>query len=270
MPAFYIYLMIEIQSRPDGFMPLRFQVYGGLLHQHLAREQNLKPGQLPPLFPMVIYNGDTPWNEATSLKELIIQVPGLDYFQPNLNCFIVDEKRIPNEALSLKNLMGCMVALEQANHPASLLATFEKLMAKYQADDSPEGRTMLEVFWYTAVKLAHAKEFETKPYPSSWKEVRVHMSGLKDWIDQQFADGLAEGEAKGKAEGKAEGEAKGTEKGRLFEAINLLEKLLTRKFGSIPAIQREMIANASLEQIEEWSLILLDASSLEDVFLSAE
>lgn len=68
----YVYLLLEFQSTPDPWMPLRIQVYVGLLYQHLLRERSLSSrGKLPPVFPLVLYNGDTRWNVAETLRELI-------------------------------------------------------------------------------------------------------------------------------------------------------------------------------------------------------
>lgn len=254
----FIYLMLEAQSSPDPFMPLRCLVYAGLLLQELVVQKNLKPGQLPPVLPIVIYNGDRPWTEANRLQDLTITVPGLEAFQPQMQVLVLDEKRIPSETLSLNNLLASMISLEQAINMEGIQVVFDRMAERYRSEDNPESRLMLEVFWQATLVIANARHFETKPLPASWKEVREHMSGLKDWIDQQYADG--------EAKGRAEGEALGTEKGRLFGEITVLEKQLTRKFGPLPAEVRERISSASLEQIEEWALQFVDATSLDAVF----
>ena len=48
----------------------------------------------------------------------------------------------------------------------------------------------------------------------------------------------------------------------------LLTRLLQRRFGNIPTWAREKIANADLPTLEEWSLRILDANSLEKVIES--
>ena len=59
----HIYLMLEFQSRSDWWMAIRVMVYVGLLWQHLIRELKLPPGSpLPPVLPVVLYNGEAPWN----------------------------------------------------------------------------------------------------------------------------------------------------------------------------------------------------------------
>ena len=64
----------------------------------------------------------------------------------------------------------------------------------------------------------------------------------------------ARGEARGEAKGKAEGE------------MLLLQKLLTKRFGAIPAPITAQIASASLQDIERWFDLAIDANRLSDIF----
>ncbi|MEO5329719.1 MAG: DUF4351 domain-containing protein [Magnetococcus sp. THC-1_WYH] len=47
---------------------------------------------------------------------------------------------------------------------------------------------------------------------------------------------------------------------------NILTRLLQRRFGTVPEWAKEKIAKAELPSIEEWSLRIFDAQSLDDVF----
>jgi hypothetical protein len=55
----YLLLLLEFQSTLDPSMALSMLVYAGLLWQHLLTEKRLLPdGRLPPILPVVLYNGD--------------------------------------------------------------------------------------------------------------------------------------------------------------------------------------------------------------------
>ncbi|WJJ93529.1 Rpn family recombination-promoting nuclease/putative transposase [Neopusillimonas aromaticivorans] len=57
----YLYLLIEFQSESDPWMPVRMMVYVGLLYQDLIRRGDVLPGnRLPPVLPIVLYNGAAP------------------------------------------------------------------------------------------------------------------------------------------------------------------------------------------------------------------
>lgn len=55
----YLYFLIEFQSKVDRYMALRVMVYLGLLYQSIVRHGALlADGRLPPVLPIVLYNGD--------------------------------------------------------------------------------------------------------------------------------------------------------------------------------------------------------------------
>jgi hypothetical protein len=52
-------------------MALRVCVYVGLLYQHLLSEKRVGPdGRLPPVVPIVLYNGRPRWTAPLELAEL--------------------------------------------------------------------------------------------------------------------------------------------------------------------------------------------------------
>ena len=87
----YVYLLVEFQSRPDPFMALRILVYTGLLYQELVKGGHFThTGKLPPVFPVVLYNGEPSWRAAQDVAELIEAVPGLMAYRPHLRYLLLD------------------------------------------------------------------------------------------------------------------------------------------------------------------------------------
>jgi len=71
-------LLIEFQSTVDPWMAVRIMTYVGLLYQDLIRRGDvLKDRKLPPVLPIVLYNGDAKWTAATDIAALIPKAPGL-------------------------------------------------------------------------------------------------------------------------------------------------------------------------------------------------
>lgn len=89
----YIYLLIEFQSRCDPWMALRVMVYTGLLYQDLVKNGAVGvAGKLPPVFPVVIYNGDGQWTAARDIAQLIEPLPpSLAAYRPSHRYFLLDE-----------------------------------------------------------------------------------------------------------------------------------------------------------------------------------
>lgn len=68
----YVYLLLEFQSSVDHFMAVRLLTYVGLLYQDLAAAGEIPSGShLPPVVPIVLYNGEKSWWAKTSLADLI-------------------------------------------------------------------------------------------------------------------------------------------------------------------------------------------------------
>ena len=67
------------------------------------------------------------------------------------------------------------------------------------------------------------------------------------------------------ARGLQQGMQKGMEQGKREEAAAIVAKQLTKRFGPLPEAVRARMAQATLEQLDEWAERLLDAPSLEAV-----
>lgn len=70
------------------------------------------------------------------------------------------------------------------------------------------------------------------------------------------------GEQRGRHEGRVEGRVEGRQEG---EAL-LLQRLLARKFGTLPDAIEQRVQSATPAQLETWSLNILDAATLDEVF----
>lgn len=84
----------------DRWMAVRIQTYLGLLYQDLIRTRKLSStGWLPPVLPIVLYNGADPWNAARTLDDLTGPAPPvLSEYRPQQVYFLIDEQRIADRA----------------------------------------------------------------------------------------------------------------------------------------------------------------------------
>ena len=100
MPSF-LFLMLEFQSRIDPFMPVRILVYAALLWQFLIDQGEISPGdRLPPIFPIVLYNGRTKWHAARDIKSLLCPMPkDLLAYQPTQKFFLIDENALSQKVI---------------------------------------------------------------------------------------------------------------------------------------------------------------------------
>lgn len=75
-----------------------------------------------------------------------------------------------------------------------------------------------------------------------------------------------QGHREGKLEGRLEGKLEGRLEGRLEAEVELLQELLEHKFGALPKRIQQRLATADEATLRTWSLRLLTATTLDDVF----
>lgn len=72
--------------------------------------------------------------------------------------------------------------------------------------------------------------------------------------------------SEGRVEGQVEGRMKGRVEGRMEGEAAMLQRLLERRFGTLPDSARQRIAAADADTLLIWGERVLDAKSLEDVW----
>jgi len=129
----YVMLVLEFQSKPDPWMALRMLVYTGLLWQQLVREQLLMPdGRLPPILPVVLYNGDPRWRAPVELGELIglPDASPMWQWQPNLRYHLIDEGAFsPGDLEGRGGLPALLFRLENSSAPDQLVGLADAVLA---------------------------------------------------------------------------------------------------------------------------------------------
>jgi predicted transposase/invertase (TIGR01784 family) len=257
----YVYLLIEFQSTVDPFMALRVMVYVGLLYQDLVQHRQLTvAGKLPPILPLVLYNGYAPWGAARELSELIETVPGgLEQYRPQLRYCLLDEARIPDSELeSLRNLAAALFRLEKSRGPEDIQRVLVALIEWLGEPDLAELRRSFTL-WVMRVLLPARVPGTEIPEVTDLQEVKSMLAErVIEWTHQWKQEGLEEGLQKGLREGLREGLEKGLEKAR-----GVLLRDLERRFGPLPEeVRRRVDAIASIEDLTELSLRAGAAPSL--------
>jgi hypothetical protein len=151
----YVYLLLEFQSSSDPFMAVRLLTYVGLLYQDLIRAGSLTPdGRLPPVAPLVLYNGRPLWTAAVEMTDLIVAPPGgLDRYQPRLRYLLLEESRLSQaDSAPVNNLAAALFQLENSRGPEELQQVVERLVEWLQAPEQASLRRAFAV-WLRDVLL---------------------------------------------------------------------------------------------------------------------
>jgi predicted transposase YdaD len=255
----YLYLLIEFQSTVDQYMALRMMVYVGLLYQDLIkRKQVLKNGRLPPVLPIVLYNGSRKWTAPTDIADLLPVLPDyLGQFKPSMKYLLIDENAYSeNELVSLKNLVAAVFRIEHPANPESIQALIG-LLDEWLVDNAILRRTFAR--WIRATLMQNREYRIMLPEVNDLQELRVVLSEkVKEWALRYRTEGIE----LGLEQGLEKGLEKGLERGRQKEAEMLL-LLLRSRFRTVPESIELLVRQANADEIEAWFQAAVDADTLE-------
>jgi len=250
--SIYIYLLLEFQSQTDYWMAVRVNAYVSLLYQQLTKESRVtKETGLPPVFPVVLYNGDKPWNCPQDLLSLIA-VPdhsALRAWQPNIFYYLIEERLHPIEKGD--SLAGLLFEMGNCADPRQLSHVIQRLdNLVYRPEDAALRRAFGEI---------------VKVFLSNKKGYALQINNINDLteIHNMLSKRLEQWEASIFEKGIEQGIDKGFEQGE----SSLLHRQLTHRFGPLPQWAEDKLATADSTTLEKWGLACLDADSLDDVFL---
>lgn len=236
-------------SQVDRFMAVRIMTYLGLLYQDIIRGGLLTAsGKLPPVLPVVLYNGDPRWTAAKDILELIEEVPGgLAKYRPTVRFLLLDEGQYSNTELApLRNLVAALFCLENSRTPADVSLVLENLIAWLAAPEQASVRRAFTV-WLKRVFLPG-------------RLPGVEIAEVQDI--QEVKSMLAERVKEWTRDWENQGMQKGLQKGR----VELLLKLLERKFGAVEEATRQRVAAATSNQLERWGERILTVTTLDEMF----
>ncbi|MBK9442490.1 MAG: Rpn family recombination-promoting nuclease/putative transposase [Comamonadaceae bacterium] len=254
----WVYLLLEFQSESDPWMALRMMVYLGLLSQHLVREGELQNGLLPPIVPIVLYNGTPHWKASQDVADCFGPgLPGLELYRPHLRYHLVDEARLKLHPLpEVRNLAEALFGVEQSR---TVKATFDIMRALdavlHEADMDALRRTI--GVWFKLLlrrKVPQANICELDAIDDILKENTMLEQTIERWFDEATMKGVRQGMQQGLEQGLHQGFAK------------LVALQLQLRFGPVPSWVQERLSTASEEQLTAWAGAILTATSLADLF----
>jgi predicted transposase/invertase (TIGR01784 family) len=232
----YVYLLLEFQSTQDRFMAARIMEYIAMLYRDIIRrDRPSKSGKLPPVLPIVLYNGDARWNAACDISDLIEEVPGgLAKYRPRLRYLLIDEGAYPEDTLRpLKNVVSSLFQLESSTSPENIRALVKDVFHWLKEPEQAQLRRAFTV--YLARVYFNDRPELLEMFASAKREEEVDAmlaTRLEEWKKGIYNRGIEEGFEKG------------IEKERLTIAKQMLEE----------GINEAIIAKTcglSSEQIEE-------------------
>ena len=193
----YVVLLLEFQSAVDRSMAVRMLTYTALLYQKLIAEGVLRERSgLPPVLPVVIYNGRRPWTAPVDVAELIASGRGaaLARYQPSQRYFLVDEARVSGPERPSGNLVSALIVLETNRDQARAPALLGALIDLLRKQDDEE---LTAAFSEWAAQVLLPRRFRgsvTGPLPRL-EEVRAMLAEtVQEWTAEWVEQGREQGQ----------------------------------------------------------------------------
>ena len=126
----FIYCLLEFQSTVDKFLAIRILNYMTSLYMDLLKSGD-KYELLPPVFPIVLYNGEPKWTAPQSAEDLIAGNNLLGDYGIHFKYFKIAENEYSVDTLlKIKNIVSTLFLAENNYHfellKEELLTVFEK------------------------------------------------------------------------------------------------------------------------------------------------
>ena len=245
----WVYIVLECQRQPEKWMALRMLEYVNQLSLQITRDHKkhkLPEGRLPPILPIVLYDGKSEWNAATDVVDCFIKPPdGLEAFQPRLRYLLLDIHRLKRSRTKKnRNFAEAVFRMEANRGKEEVFTVIRELAEMLNAPGLKSLRRALNV-WTKNLLLRYATDSKITDKISNTEDVFEGHDMIEavytDWDDAARQEGEQKGEAK------------------------LLLRQLSHRFGPLPKWAATRVSKAKSEQLENWATAVFDASSLTDV-----
>jgi hypothetical protein len=263
----YVHVLFEHKSYVESRIGLDLLRYRVRIWEQWLNAGN--SGRLPVVVPVVVYHGAASWRVSQQFADEVEDAPALRAYVPaciyhliDLSGYRDDELRgavmLQTALLTLKyifrdelrerlpGILGLLRDLAQSSTGLDYVRTLLRYLAQAASIDRLSGEELRQAVTQTL---------------NGGDELMLTIA--EQWEQQATERGIQKGIQQGIQKGIQKGIEKGIEQGE----ARLLKQLLTWRFGSLPAWAEAQLAGAEPERLEAWAKRVLDAQTLDAVFV---
>jgi predicted transposase/invertase (TIGR01784 family) len=237
----YLCFLFEHKSFPDHWVNLQLLRYQVKFWDQY-RKQHPKKKHLPAVVSLVLYHGRKAWQLPGRFRPLVIPnnqeldpfIPDFGYHLYDLSALSDDEIRGGVYARITQLVLRHIFDPDLASKLPGILSLLREIKAKQDALE------MLETLLRYVVKAT--KKFDEHQIREVLNQSCIEEDIMQDFIDKYIEQGVQQGERK------------------------LLASQLKHRFGTLPEWACGRIEKADAAAIEQWSIRLFSASSIDEVF----
>ncbi|NYE61639.1 hypothetical protein FHW58_002846 [Duganella sp. 1224] len=258
----WVLIHIEVQAQRDALLARRVLDYNYRIFNEYAQ----------PVASLVLLADEDPnWHPAAFHNDVLGTVMGISFAVAKLQDYAAR-----SEALLASDNPFALITLahlrtQQARHDPDKLFAAKWQLTKLLYQHGWRKQRIIILFKVINWMMALPQPLQER----YWKALlKLEKERKMEWIsplEQSFIDkgwkkGLEQGIEKGIERGIEKGLEQGIERGRKEEAVRMLARQLSKRFGPLPEAVQNKLAKAGLAQLEAWSDAALEAQSLKEVF----
>ncbi len=211
---------------------------------------------LPPVLPILLYNGKTPWTKPDQIEDLIDSPEGLSPYVPRFRYHLIDEGRLPENLLEpTDDPVAALFKLERAQTSEGLLGGLKSMFGTTRAPNLKSLREDL-IKWVHRNVLPIRFAGQAVPEAQNLLEApQMLAETIKTWPGKWLKEGLEQGKAEGRIEGAAEGRRN-----------SILEVCSARGLVLSGSQRRRISDTRDLDQLRDWLIKAASADSADDIF----
>ena len=261
-PGLLLYVLFEHLSTPDGLTPLRLMSYEVVIWESWIRDlpASLKGGpvKLPPIVPVVLYQGSAAWRVPRELASMM-NLDGLDNatreaLMPYLaqqRYVLQDLGRTPDDDIGAHGAVRvALVVMKHVKSPEliEVLRSLTEELRQELVGDTSDLRDLRMILRYILMASEHvsAQQLVDVVEPLGEQVKEIAMTEGERLIAVGFERGIESGLKQGIEQGLEQGIARGVVEGRQEERRRLARKMLE---SGLDAHQVASLSGLSVEQV---------------------
>ncbi len=248
----YLYLLLEFQSDVDYAMPVRMMQYVAALYDALIKADTVNPLHgLPPVLPIVLYNGDSRWKVKTNINHLITCPDSLKPYQPSLYYYLLDEGTFSKETLNdINNVVASVFSIENVKDDIEATEAIKQLSQRINQLPNKQRIDRALKYWVYRY-LKHKRPEIIIDDIELIEDTAMLATNVEKWFESA----------------ELRGEQRGRQEGRTGGMIEMFLDTLALRFPNFDLqLYKDKIFSAAEEQIKRYNARLFTAQTPEEVF----
>ncbi len=283
-------VLIEHQSDTDTMMPLRALYFGvgywdRKLKEWASQSPPRPPLKLPPVVPIILYTGPTPWGSNRTITDLLDEPKVFHAFAPQWepifwNLAHYTPRQLLESGLPWLQMLS-VIRVERAEQTEfqSVFREAVQRLSDLQSRESVRWSELLRIMvtyasWRRpASERGSLEQIALQIVPTRNEEIKGMFQTIADELIERGrvegrAEGRSEGRAEGRSEGRAEGRSEGRAEGELQSSRDTLRRLLLRRFHQVPDAMIQRIESCvDVEKLKAAIESILELQSLDKLDL---